>query len=230
VVWLCRAEVSVVRALTLSMVVAASCVGHGASVTRWVPDSAQVPVTPARAACEPLNDAVFWFGAGRDLDNPGVEAFATQHAGFAYGLCDVEQRSARWCLVVGAHRCVETLDEVQAWVQRVVGDFDRRVPVRISWQGLSGPRCRADLPTCGPEPYSAQRRWRPGDARGLIDELHDDGATCHFDGECVSESTGCVRWDRASNMSELMWSPHLEHAFCGCVEQHCRWFVPDRCL
>jgi hypothetical protein len=125
--------------------------------------------------------------------------------------------------------CARTLEDLTADLSDVVAKdpevLGRQLLFHVKLVGAAGPRCEAEDPRCRPEPYEAAE-YDPTERRGLLAPVGGD-PQCHWDGECKRSAAGnsCEPWTLAHRPGKGEARPDLRDALCGCVEQHCAWFV-----
>jgi hypothetical protein len=96
------------------------------------------------------------------------------------------------------------------------------------------PRCRAEDPSCGPEPALTVEPacYRPASARERLPPGEPptprSSSACTHDGECQLAGncgTACVGYRERDFIATCMSHDWLdERAFCGCVEGACSFF------
>lgn len=121
----------------------------------------------------------------------------------------------------GGGRCSEP-DATEAHVARVAHP--------------GGPRCTPSDDRCEPIAYeacfqsrlfpSAPRYARNPERAQPLPVARPENACVH-DGECVTTGcgNGCGRWDVDHGSGTCLYYTTLSQAFCGCVENQCRWFT-----
>lgn len=102
-------------------------------------------------------------------------------------------------------------------------------------------RCNPNEADCLPQPYNgaedmivgtvtgAPYKYRASNKRYPMREGTEGEGTCEDDGDCIGHSTcvECVSRFRVppSRQCTLSYLGEFDGAFCGCVEERCRWFT-----
>lgn len=146
---------------------------------------------------------------------------------FGRGVCESSA-----CFHLYVHRCTDgaasLLRTIENWAP------DGAMTIQLAWQGSRGPRCKADDPKCGPEPYSSANRYRmTGKRRAPVQRTNPyfsgfSGGACEHDGECRAFGCGnhCLSWTHRSFVGTCEGYTRLDPTFCGCVNGGCTWFDP----
>ncbi len=162
------------------------------------------------------------------------EALSAIHGVESTGLSGCPTRDGPMpCVRLGLRLCEEPLDLLaQALAAVVKNDAQARgrsVIFHVTLQGTAGPRCEANDAKCKPEPYE-QAPYDPSARRGLIEReapASNAPPDCEWDGECARSGCGnqCSVWTEAHRPGTCEERLDLRDALCGCVENHCAWFV-----
>lgn len=118
--------------------------------------------------------------------------------------------------------------------------------LEVAYVGDIGPRCSPADPGCLPfpylEPHDDEQRVRAGDfalpydpdlPRSVVsrDGARSLGGACRTDGDCGPSGARhtCAAWHVAGPRggSHVAYTTMYDD-FCGCVNQQCAWFTPER--
>lgn len=207
----------------------------------WYP--AQAPSGVQVSMCQDDRDFRFVLGTGEPATEAQQAAFAQAHIAefFAIdgvvgaggsGLCCIEDKvdPNDFCVPFQLRLCTTALpafiDKIRALQAQDTNVANRAMRVLVELQGLTGPRCEADAPDCGPIPYDSKVGATPPEQRTPVHPVPADGKACTYDGECVANGCGneCDHWTRGGAAGTCPYLTELTNAFCGCVEERCAWF------
>ena len=104
---------------------------------------------------------------------------------------------------------------------------DAALAAEIEIVSAPGPRCGADDPACGPQPYWDACPERPDPhPRATRHVVQGGSGACARDGECIIGGCGnqCVSTNEIPRVGTCELRGNLGHALCGCVAGRCAWF------
>jgi hypothetical protein len=203
------------------------------AVPQWTPISGSTVMQTGH------DEFVVWVnGSSVDLDSTvaflqrnrnGIHALpGVSSSGF--GGCPTVNASARaGCIHVSLDFCSMDFEEIVRRLERLVAQdplaLGRGLGYLVRLTGSTGPRCDDASPGCGPAPYDQAPYW-PSKRRGLLYEAPSASPIeCRGDGECSAVGAFCVPWPRTPQGGTLEYRVNLSHALCGCIENHCAFFV-----
>lgn len=210
----------------------------------WTPFEARY--TNAAAKCDDAREFGFIMGRGKLASEKQIDAFLNRYrleahdvsgiVGSGYGLCCEGHwpQPAELCLSYTLRFCttrVTSFVDIMEKHRASDPEFaNLALPISIELEGLEGPRCDRDDPTCDALPYDDVPRKAPlPEQRRPVDPPRDDAKACSYDGECVKNGCGneCDHWTDGAMAGTCPFYIRLERAFCGCINAQCAWFTGD---
>jgi hypothetical protein len=151
------------------------------------------------------------------------------------------------CVTISLALCARPLAELGQVFESLVSELqlqNESVGLEVSYWGNTGPRCQAQAADCLPSGYlSAPSRriaegafalpYDPTLPRRVVTNhsgARSLGGACQHDGECALIGNGvCGAW----YLPHAPGGSHVEHIqmyddYCGCVQNECAWFTPER--
>jgi hypothetical protein len=131
------------------------------------------------------------------------------------------------CFKVQAFICQTDLSTIATRIATAAehaGVADAMITADIAFVEVRGPTCR-DGARCTPAAhYSVKGTYDPAGPRHA--ETSRGWGACRDDGDCEgAQSNNCMAWYLRGGGEEDLGIIRTRAAFCGCVEQRCRWFT-----
>jgi hypothetical protein len=169
----------------------------------------------AEALWQQMNASVFAAG-GLATGNSGHSSIYT---------CDDAPKNN--CFKYQAWICQVDLATIAARLESAAdhaGLADAMVTADISFEEARGPSCRKGAACIPAAHYSVKGTYDPNGPRHP--ESDGGGGQCRDDGDCEGEhSNHCVAWYLRGGGETDIYIARSKPTFCGCVDQHCRWFT-----
>ena len=142
------------------------------------------------AQCQNERAHRFQLGTGATLSEKEANTFLDAHrsefhdvegiVSSGYGLCCLADSAAPpLCVAFGLRLCttplVELIETVRSIQLRDPSVANSTLRVSVELEGLTGPRCAAGAPDCGPIPYDGERAGSAPSTRRLVQPPDVDG-------------------------------------------------------
>lgn len=132
------------------------------------------------------------------------------------------------CFKISAFLCQLDLATLAARITAAAehaGLADAMLSVDLTYVESRGPSCRTGA-ACKPAPHYSVKNgtYDPNGPRHA--ESSRGRGVCRDDGDCEgADSNNCLAWYLRGGGEQDIYIMRRDPTFCGCVDQHCRWFT-----
>jgi hypothetical protein len=132
------------------------------------------------------------------------------------------------CFKISAWICQSELGTIAARIAAAAehaGFADAMITADIAFEEARGPVCRNGA-ACTPAPHYSVNKSTYDPSKPRHAESDRGWGRCADDGDCEGkDSNNCMSWYLRGGGESDIYIVHSRPTFCGCVDEHCRWFT-----